>query len=416
MSGIFISYRRDDSAGHAGRLYDRLVREFRDAKVFMDVERIASGEDFGRTIEGMLQECEVCLVVIGKRWLTAADEYGQRRLDKGDDWVRSEIGAALTRNIRVIPLLVDNASLPIAEALPGELVRLTSLQAHPVNHLTFHQDVDRLIERIREAMGARQAAQSRTHPQGERRIHSQDGLEYVWVPPGDFMMGRVPGDDVQAQRYAVEKPRHPVRLTHGFWMSRGPVTVRAYRYFALKRALSMPRPTNNNPNWANDDHPIVNVTWMQAREYCAWVGGRLPTEAQWEYAGRGRLDGAIYPWGNERRPDLANYVDNPKWGPRGTSPVGSFPENGFGLVDVVGNVWQWVSDWYDDEAYLRRPASEPTVNPEVFVNKQDRRVVRGGSWDSIPDEIRLSVRGYQTPGAGFVDFGFRCLVDELPDQ
>jgi formylglycine-generating enzyme required for sulfatase activity len=74
-----------------------------------------------------------------------------------------------------------------------------------------------------------------------------------------------------------------------------------------------------------------------------------------------------------------------------------------------------VSDWFDDEAYLRRPSNEPTVDPEVFVNKQDRRVVRGGSWDSITQEIRLSTRGFQTPAAGFVDFGFRCLVDEIPE-
>jgi formylglycine-generating enzyme required for sulfatase activity len=415
MSGIFISYRREDSAGHAGRLYDRLVREFPEVRVFMDVERIASGEDFARVIESTVQECDVFLVVVGKRWLTAADQYGQRRLDKSTDWVRVEVGAALTRNVRVIPLLVDDAALPIAEALPGDLVRLTSLQAHPIYHLTFHQDVDRLVHRIKEAVGARKAALASIHERGAKRVHPQDGLEYVWVPPGNFLMGRVPGDNVEAQRYAVEKPQHPLRLTRGFWLSRGPVTVRAYRYFVVKRGLQMPRPPTNNPNWVNDDHPVVNVTWAQAREYCAWVGGRLPTEAQWEYAGRGGIDNTIYPWGNEVRPDLANYVDNPKWGKRGTSPVGSFPENGFGLCDMAGNVWEWVSDWFDDEAYLRRPPNEPTEDPEVFVNKQDRRVVRGGSWDSIAQEIRLSTRGFQTPAAGFVDFGFRCLVDEIPE-
>ena len=415
MSGIFISYRREDCAGHAGRLYDRLVREFPGAKVFIDVERIASGEDFARTIEGMLQDCDVCLAMIGKRWLTAADQYGQRRLDKANDWVRTEVSAALTRNIRVIPLLVDDASLPDAEALPGDLVRLTFLQAHPIAHLTFHQDVDRLIESIHEAMGARKAAQAKAHQSGERRVHPQDGLDYVWVAPGDFMMGRVPGDDVPQERYTVEKPRHPVRLTRGFWLSRGPVTVRAYGYFADKRKIAMPRPTINNPNWVNQDHPVVNVNWMQAREYCAWIGGRLPTEAQWEYAGRGGLE-TIYSWGNECRLEMANYNDNPKWGGRGTSPVGSFPENGFGLVDMCGNVWEWVSDWYDPEAYARRPAAQPTVDPEVFVNKMDRRVVRGGSWQSIPEEIRLSLRGFQTPAAAIEDFGFRCLLDEMPES
>jgi len=197
-------------------------------------------------------------------------------------------------------------------------------------------------------------------------------------------------------------------LTRGFWMSRGPVTVRAYRYFALKRALPMPKPPNNNPNWANDDHPIVNVTWMQAREYCAWVGGRLPTEAQWEYAGRGGSE-SIYPWGNDRQPDMANYVDNPRWGRKSTSPVGSFPENGFGLVDMVGNVWEWVSDWFDDEAYIRRPINEPTIDPEMFVNKMDRRVVRGGSWNgSDASWVRPSFRFHAAPTSRGYAFGFRC--------
>lgn len=416
MAGIFISYRREDSAGHAGRLYDRLVREFSATKVFIDVERIASGDDFAQRIENTLQECDVCLVVIGRRWLTAADKYGQRRLDKGDDWVRLEVGAALTRNIKVIAVLVDDASLPEDKALPGELVRLTALQAHSVRHLAFHQDTDRLVGVIKEAMGQRKLAQTLTHVKGERRVNPQDGVEYVWIPPGDFMMGRVPGDNVGDERYIVEYPRHPVRLTQGFWMSRGPVTVRAYRYFALKRVLPMPRPPNNNPNWMNDDHPIVNVTWMEARDYCAWVGGRLPTEAQWEYAGRGEQDATIYPWGNDRRPDMANYVDNPAWGRRSTSPVGSFPENGFGLVDVVGNVWEWISDWYDEEAYRVRMINQPTVDPEVFINKMDRRVVRGGSWGSIAEEIRLSLRGFQTSAARVVDFGFRCLLDEMPEE
>jgi len=416
MSGIFISYRREDSAGHAGRLYDRLEREFPNDKVFIDVERIASGDDFAQKIESTLQQCDVCIVVIGKRWLTAADKYGQRRLDKANDWVRTEVSAALTRNVKVIAMLVDDASLPEEKALPGELVRLRSLHATPVRHETFHQDVDRLVLAIKDVLGARKQAHAKAHAQGERRTHPLDGLEYVWIPPGDFMMGRVPGDDVQAERYGVERPRHPVRLTHGFWLSRGPVTVRAYRHFALKRTLPMPRSTKNNPNWANDDHPIANITWMQAREYCAWVGGRLPTEAQWEYAARGGRDGAVYPWGNMPDPTKANYIENPTWGNRSTSPVGAFDENGFGLVDVVGNVLEWLSDWFEPEAYPLRPANQTTVDPEVFVNKMDRRVVRGGAWGSIPEEIRISVRGYQVPGADVIDFGFRCLIDEIPDE
>ncbi len=417
MSGIFISYRREDTAGHAGRLYDRLKRDFEDVPIFIDVRDIPSGDDWVLTIEKTMRQCDVCLVLIGRRWLTAADEYGQRKLDKADDWVRTEIGAALARGIDMIPVLVDGAlAMPVDQALPGELVRLRFMQARPIRDLTFHQDVDLLIDEIKKAIGARNAPPVQTHTPGERCIHPWDGLEYIWIPPGKFIMGRVPHDNVADQRYAIEKPRHPVLLTRGFWMSRGPVTVRAYQLFAKQRNVKMPRAPSNNPNWDDVDRPIVKVTWGNANEYCAWSDGRLPTEAQWEYAARGGVDGQIYPWGDTPRPDLANYTDNPDWGPKGPSPVGLFPPNGFGLVDVVGNVWEWVSDWYDDEAYKGRSATQPTADPEVFVNKINRRVVRGGSWRSIAQEIRLSLRGFQTPEIDIDDFGFRCLIYKMPDK
>ena len=415
MSGIFISYRRDDSAGHAGRLYDRLEREFPELRVFMDVERIAAGEDFTRVIDTTLRDCEVCLVMIGQRWLEAADKFGRRRLDQPDDWVRLEIAAALTRGVRVIPLLVDEASLPPPEALPPELARLSSLQALPVPHLSFHQDVGTLIERLRAAMDAhrntlRQAAGLAA---GTLRVHPQDQLDYVWIPPGEFFMGRVPIDTLNDERYDDEKPRHPVRITRGFWLSRGPVTVAVYKRFSLACGQPMPPAPKHNPGWSNLDHPVCNLNWAQARAYCAWVGGRLPSEAQWEYAARGGLADRLYPWGDILGPVNANYGDNHDWEGT-TSPVGSFAPNGFNLVDIVGNVWEWISDWYDPEVYQSRSAREPTEDPEVYVDKLHKKVVRGASWLSIPVETRVSNRGFFTPADAVRDFGFRCLVDAIP--
>lgn len=380
----------------------------------MDVERILSGEAFAEAIDARLASCAVFIAVIGPNWLKAADRYGRRRLDIPADWVRTELAAALSRGLLVIPLLVEDAELPRAEALPGDLVRLPELQAEAIRHATFHQDVDRLLQRIEREIKLKQGAsiQAASLPAGTVRIHPKDECEYVWVPPGTFWMGRVPGDNVSDERYDDEKPRHPVEISRGFWLGRTPVTVGAFRRFAHARSVGMPRSPKDNPNWSEHDHPIVNVPWGRARDYCAWVGGRLPTEAQWEYAARGGIDGRIYPWGDAITPDLANYDENRHW--KGTSPVGRFAPNGFNLLDMIGNVWEWVADWYDESVYGTRSPLKPTVDPQVYRNETDKRVVRGGSWRSIAIEVRTSNRGFQTPNDGFTDFGFRCLVDDIP--
>jgi formylglycine-generating enzyme required for sulfatase activity len=412
-AGIFISYRRGDGAASAGRLHDRLQQTFGSNRVFMDVERIQSGEDFAQVIDAKLATCEVFIAVIGRNWLRSADQYGRRCLDIPSDWVRMETAAALSGDLLVIPLLVEDAALPPTEALPGDLVRLPDLQAMDIHHASFHQDVDRLIERIEREMTLKRdgrAPASAIAP-GTVKVHAKDGCEYAWVPPGTFWMGRAPNDNVCDGRYDDEKPRHHVEISRGFWLGRTPVTVAAFRRFVAARRLEMPRPPKYNPNWSEHEHPIVNVPWGRAREYCAWIGGRLPTEAQWEYAARGGIDGAIYPWGGSIAPDQANYDENKQW--QRTSPVGMFAPNRFNVLDMIGNVWEWVADWYDESTYAARSAAKPTLDPQVYQNETDKRVVRGGSWRSIAVEVRTSNRGFQTPNDGFDDFGFRCLVDNI---
>jgi formylglycine-generating enzyme required for sulfatase activity len=414
VEGVFISYRRSDSAGHAGRLWDRLVRDLPETKVFIDVDRIEAGEDFAEVIDATMAECGVCLVVLGPRWLTAADRFGRRRIDQPDDWVRAEVAGALTRGLRVVTVLVDKAELPAREALPADLARLCDLNATEIDHRTFHADVDRLIDMVRGALDGRLAARAEVSDlePGTTRVHS-DGRHYVWIPPGEFTMGRVPQDRVDAEQYDDEKPRHPISIPRGFWLAREPARVDDYIRFAKRRRLEPPRPPKDNPGWRHLDHPMVNVTWEQARQYCASLGGRLPTEAEWEYAARGGRPDTIYPWGDAIAPANANYGDNREWS--GTSPVGTFPANGFGLHDMVGNAWEWVADWYDGEVYATRSPHEPTPSPQVYANKLGRRVCRGGSWESIAVEVRISNRGFQTPEVGFRDFGFRCLLDDLSE-
>jgi len=147
---IFISYRRDDSAGHAGRLYDRLVAEFGEDAVFIDIHAIEDGIDFVVAIDQAIDESKVFLAVIGKQWLLMADQFGRRRIDQDDDFVRIEIEKALGRpEMRVIPVLVRDASMPALEGLPQSIKSLSRRNARNISDDRFHYDVDQLIEVIK---------------------------------------------------------------------------------------------------------------------------------------------------------------------------------------------------------------------------------------------------------------------------
>jgi TIR domain len=151
---VFISYRRQESSSPAGRLYDRLADRLGDDHVFIDVDTIAPGLDFGEVITEAVSTCEVLLAVIGPRWLTATDEDGRRRLDDPDDIVRLEIAAALERNIRVIPILVEGAVMPRRQQLPEGLGRLARRNAVTLRHESFRSDVDRLLATIEPILRA----------------------------------------------------------------------------------------------------------------------------------------------------------------------------------------------------------------------------------------------------------------------
>jgi hypothetical protein len=151
---LFISYRRDDSAGHAGRLRDRLEREFGRDLLFMDVDAIPLGLNFIKVLRDEVAKCDVLLAVIGPNWATILDKNGKRRLDDKNDFVRIEIATALTRDIPVIPVLLDNAELPKPEQLPPDLEELSVRNGIYVRHASFHGDMDRLIAGLRGPLGA----------------------------------------------------------------------------------------------------------------------------------------------------------------------------------------------------------------------------------------------------------------------
>lgn len=150
MIRVFISYRRDDSAGYAGRLLDRLAGEFGKDSLFMDVSAIPLGMNFVKVLREEVSKCHVLLAVIGPKWLAIADLQGRRRLDNENDFVRVEIGAALARDIPVIPILLDSASIPSADQLPPELLELPQRHGLHLRHDAFEADISRLIQGLRD--------------------------------------------------------------------------------------------------------------------------------------------------------------------------------------------------------------------------------------------------------------------------
>jgi formylglycine-generating enzyme required for sulfatase activity len=155
------------------------------------------------------------------------------------------------------------------------------------------------------------------------------------------------------------------------------------------------------PDYLN--HPVVAVNWVDAKAYAEWCGKRLPTEAEWEYAARGGLEGLNYPNGNTLAPSDGNYSKSDK---RGSVAVGSYLPNGFGLHDMQGNVVEWVADWYAPDYYASSPRKNP-AGPDVGKFK----VIRGGGWHSGPSCNVVHFRNALPPGWLDFNVGFRCVKD-----
>jgi len=168
MSRIYLSYRRMDAAGYAGRLFDHLNRHFGPGSVFMDIGGIAGGEEFSRVIESALNSCDVVLVLIGKSWATCTGPDGQRRLDDTKDWVRLEVAAALRRDILIVPVLVDGGRVPDLISLPEELQPLCGRHARELSDLRWSFDVGELIKDLEKVIHLRK--RSHIFPVNENRL------------------------------------------------------------------------------------------------------------------------------------------------------------------------------------------------------------------------------------------------------
>ncbi len=250
------------------------------------------------------------------------------------------------------------------------------------------------------------------------RTRSQDGMSLVAVPAGDFIMGTQAGagnDD--------ERPVHTVTLD-AFWIDRTEVTNAQYRAFVRATGHRAPGGCQTGVATYDDEtkanHPVVCVSWDDAQAYCKWAGARLPTEAEWEKAARG-TDGRPYPWGTHFDGSRVNYCDincelsrkdaGADDGYAESAPVGSYPAGAspYGALDMVGNVWEWVSDWFTDRGYS---LSTP-VNPHGPASGQ-YRTLRGGSWNGTIGNARTGFRAWMEPDKRDVVVGFRCVVPYTP--
>lgn len=227
----------------------------------------------------------------------------------------------------------------------------------------------------------------------ERFVDPKSRVEFVRIPPGEFLMGSEEEDE-------DARPVHRVRLS-GFWLSRFEVTREQYARFLAE--TGHPEPAHwTNSRFTRPDQPVIGVSWEDAVAFCRWAGGRLPTEAEWEYAARG-TDGRRYPWGNEE-PDPSRAVFHLDIGFGATMPVGSAKAGAspFGILDMAGNVFEWCADWYDPEYYARSPRENPPGPPSG-----EFRVIRGGSWINLPDACRSAARAKYPPSGRSVMIGIR---------
>jgi formylglycine-generating enzyme required for sulfatase activity len=291
----------------------------------------------------------------------------------------------------------------------------------------------------------------------------------VSIPGATFRMG---SEDF----YPEERPVRAMTVA-GFWMDEHPVTAGEFRRFVREtgyvtvaerpldaadypdadpallvpgslvfRKTSGPAPLDDVRSWwaytpgaswkrpagpgstinGRDRHPVVQVAYEDAEAFAAWAGKELPTEAEWELAARGGLDGAVFAWGDEHvpegKPPANTWQGQFPWqnlkadGFEGTSPVGSFPPNGYGLYDMCGNVWEWTSDWFTrsgDDAPSKPCCAPASVPGERF----PRRVIKGGSHLCAPNyclRYRPAARQGETVDTSTAHIGFRCIVREAP--
>ena len=366
MVGIFISYRRGDSEGQARALSSELANYVGEKSVFMDVDSIALGRDFRRSLHESLESCDAVLALIGPNWLDIKDAAGRRRLDDPDDFVRQEIAVALKRNIPVTPVLLQGAPMPAQERLPDDRMPAAPAVAHETSAAKpialaqstgTHSDAPaaqappwltrrrtlgaaavavaatgaaialpsilRVVSKppkptlrtvtfdfaTLDEKGARLPMESNAASTFSEMLGSDVSLDMVSIPAGAFTMG---SPIYEPERRPNESPQHLVTL-RSFFIGASPVTQAQWAAVVTARPARLSHGLDPFPSsFKGRDLPVETVSWNEADEFCrrlAEMTGRdyrLPTEAEWEYAARAGSTGPFH-FGPTITTDLANY-------------------------------------------------------------------------------------------------------------
>ena len=393
---VFISYKWEDDSHN--KWVEKLATDLRQAGIDAKLDRweVRLGDSFTDYMTSKIDEADVVLFIMTTASVAAAEAP------------KGKVGA-----------VKFEIQLAKARAIASENIRLIGVYREgdkTVAHLRDHRYADfRDDSRYSEALGALiDDLTGRVSPPPLSK--GKPAL----IPAGTFQMGSEDG-------YDREKPVHTVSVNE-FYMDVYEVTNAQFKKFidakpewGQDRIPSQYHHGHYLSLWNGDDypsgkgdHPVVYVSWYAAMAYAQWAGKRLPTEAEWEYAARGGLEGKKYPWGDSIDESKANY----DYGD--TKVVGSYAPNGYGLYDMAGNVWEWCLDEYDSDFYAQgvrdNPIAGETISKviEDFPNVKENRVVRGGSWLGSPNSLRVAGRNGSGPTSASSNVGFRCAGSVTP--
>jgi formylglycine-generating enzyme required for sulfatase activity len=323
-----------------------------------------------------------------------------KKTKKGRTADDDRLAAMLRTTVRIETARGAEASPPLGVPAPGDSVK----RQDPIPPLAPGQGEARaptprapdqsVIQQVNEQL--RKTQQEQLQALAQQGILVPDGM--VLIPAGEFWMGAEDG-------LPDMRPMHRVYVST-YWLDQHEVTNRQYRQCMESGGCAAPKDHAAYEDAARADHPVTNVTWTQARNYCGWRGKRLPTEAEWEKGARG-IDARLYPWGNSDEAVKARSRPSEPT-KNGTVPVGTidFARSPYGVADLVMNVSEWVNDWYAEDFYRSSPSRDPQ-GPA----RGGFKVLRGGEPSNRPLELRASYRGWDDMSYWGPSVGFRCAQD-----